>query len=106
MMYLSGNYEMKMAQKYAKNNQWDEASAIWKKYTQNKNKHIAAKAMFNMALACEVSGEIDKVFDWIIKSYRVFQESNEIHALNTKDYISLLALRKREYQLLDKQLKN
>jgi hypothetical protein len=49
---------------------------------------------------------VDKALDWVIKSYMVFQESNEIHALNTKDYISLLALRKREYQLLDKQLKN
>jgi hypothetical protein len=106
MMYISGNYEMKMAQKYATNNQWKEASAIWEKYTNNKNKNIAAKAMFNMALACEVSGEIDNALDWVIKSYMVFHESNEIHSFNTKDYISLLALRKREYQVLDKQLKN
>ena len=96
MMYLSGNYEMKMAQKFAKNNKWEEASAIWEKYTNNKNKNIAAKAMFNMALGCEVSGEIDKALDWVIKSYLVFQESNEVHSFNTKQYISLLALRKRE----------
>ncbi len=104
MMYLSGNYEMKIALKYANNNQWEEASSIWEKYTQNKNKYISAKAMFNLALACEVSGDIEKALDWVIKSYLVFDESNEEHSFNTKDYISLLALRKREYQLLNKQL--
>jgi hypothetical protein len=104
-MYLSGNYEMKIAQKYALNNQWIEAADIWKRYTNNKNKGLAAKAMFNMALASEVYGELEGAIDWAIKSYMVYNEMNTIHSNNTKDYINKLVARKKDYEMLDKAIR-
>lgn len=105
LMYLSGNYEMRIAQNYAFNNHWKEAADIWKKYTNNKNRRLAAKAMFNMALANEVFGEMEGAIDWAIKSYMVYNELNGIHSQNSRDYISKLVARKKEYEILDKAIK-
>ena len=104
LIYLSGNYEMKIAHTFAINNQWKEAADIWRKYTTNKNRLLVAKAMFNMALANEVYGEMEGAIDWAIQSYMVFNETNDIHSRNTKDYISKLVARKKEYEILDKAL--
>jgi hypothetical protein len=106
MMYLTGNYEMKMAQKLALQNNWVEAADIWAKFVDNKNKKIAAKATYNLALANEINGDIESAFEWIVKSYFVFEESSPIHAFNAKEYIRILAKRKNEIRRLDEQLTN
>jgi hypothetical protein len=104
MLYLTGNYEMKMAQKLAMQNNWEAAAEIWTKFVDNKNKKIAGKATYNLALANEINGDIESAFEWILKSYFVFEESNPIHAFNTKEYIRILAKRKNEIRKLDEQL--
>jgi hypothetical protein len=101
MYYRSGHTELKATDELIAQNQWLEAAKIWKKNTTNTNKSIAAKSMFNMALACEMSGEMDAALDWAIKSFYVFGNKNPEHAFNCQEYIRILAQRKLDIQKID-----
>jgi hypothetical protein len=101
MFYKSGNVEMKKTEELIEENRWLEAAEIWKKKTTNKNKSIAAKSMFNMALACEMNSDLDAAIDWAAKSYLVFGSKNELHAFNCQNYISILARRKLDIQKIE-----
>lgn len=105
MYYHSNNQQMMAAEKYALNNQWLKAAEIWKRFVTNRNEIIAAKACYNMALACEMEGNIDAAIDWAIKSYSGLTVGNEEHKKNCKRYIDVLALRKIEIARLEKQFK-
>ena len=104
--YKSNHPDMLMAEKYALNNDWLKAAEIWNKQTRNKNQKIAAKASFNMALACEMEGRIDAAIDWLVQSYSGLTVNGEEHQANCKLYIKVLALRKKELEKLDKQVRN
>jgi len=101
MYYQSGQTELKKTDDLIKQNQWIEAAKIWKKNTANTNKQIAAKSMFNMALACEMNGEMDAAMDWAIKSFYVFGSNNQVHAFNCQEYIRILAQRKQDIQKIE-----
>lgn len=104
MLYISGNYELKQAQELIRQNRWDEAAEMWEKYADNKNPVIAAKATYNLAVACEMSGDIPAALDWLTESYqkpiRDKQTAFE-HKINVVDYINVLAKRKLEMDKLD-----
>jgi hypothetical protein len=102
--YKSGNIQMKMADTFVKNNEWLKAAEIWKQNTTNKNKNIAAKSMFNLALTCEMEGSYDAAIDWVFKSLEVFGNTNLQHGYNCQDYIRLLSKRISEKEALEKQL--
>jgi len=101
MYYKSGHGELKKTDELIKQNQWLEAAAIWRKYTSNKNKSVAALSMYNLALACETLGDMDAAMDWAIKSFYVFGSKNEEHAFNCQEYIKILALRKLDIQRIE-----
>ncbi len=104
MYYKSGNKEMRKAEKLMKQNKWLEAAEIWKKTIKSKNKQIVAKSMFNLALACEMEGDVDAAIDWTVKSYSVFRDKNEDHYYNCMDYIRILGQRKLDIRLIDNHL--
>jgi hypothetical protein len=101
MYYPLGNKELKKTDELIKQNQWIEAAKIWKKNTINKNKNITAKSMFNMALACEMNGDMDAAMDWAIKSFYIFGDRNPEHAYNCQEYIKILARRKLDIQKIE-----
>lgn len=100
--YRSGHVELKKTDKMVKEGNWIEAAKIWKSETGNKNKSIAAKSMYNLALANEMQGDIDSALDWAVRSYHVFGEKNDLHAENCRNYIQVLAKRRVDSNLLDK----
>lgn len=100
--YKSGQIDMKKTEALIEENRWLEAAEIWKKNTTNKNKSIAAKSMFNLALACEMNGNMAAAIDWAVKSFYVFGTKNEFHAENCKNYIQILARRKIDIQNIEK----
>jgi hypothetical protein len=102
MYYQSGQTELKQTNKMVANNQWNEAAKIWKSNVNNKNKKIAAKSMFNMALVCEINGELDAAMDWVIKSFHALPKQNEEHAFNTQQYIRILGQRKLDIRKIEK----
>lgn len=105
MYYKSNNPEMIKAEKFAMNNEWLKAANIWNKLSKNKNAKIAAKASFNMALACEMEGKVGVAIDWLVQSYSGVTASEEAHQDNCKHYINVLALRKKELDKLEKQVR-
>lgn len=103
-VYESGNRELRKAQKLVEENKWIKAAEIWKKNTYNKNNNIAAKSMYNLAVACEINGEMDAAMDWVVKSYNALEQKNEEHQFNCRDYLRILARRKQDFKKIDLQL--
>ena len=106
LYYKSGNQNMLLAEKYALNNEWLKAAEIWNKQSKNKNPRMAAKACYNMALACEMEGKLDAAIDWLVQSHSILMKNNEEHKENCKRYIAVLALRKKEIDKLAHQVRN
>tara|TARA_Y100001954_G_C15821007_1_gene609941 strand:- start:1774 stop:2844 length:1071 start_codon:yes stop_codon:yes gene_type:complete len=92
------NYFFTNASKKVQLNDWEGATEIWKKYVNHENKHIAGRACYNMALACEANGKILLAIDWIKKSINL----NNKKAAN---YLLALKKRKQEQKILEQQLK-
>ena len=80
--YQSYHPEMLKAEKYAKNYEWLNAGALWNKQSKNKNQKIAAKACYNMALACEMEGKYDLAIGWLIVSNNILTKNNVEHRAN------------------------
>lgn len=105
LFYKSNNQEMVKAQEFALNNDWLKAAEIWNRLATNKNDRIATKAMYNMALACEMEGKPDLAINWLVKSYSGLKRENTNHKANCQRYINVLALRKLEIARLEKQIR-
>jgi hypothetical protein len=56
----SGSSELKKAAKLAIKNDWEGAATIWQKYAESKNKRNKIIALFNLALASEINGDVDQ----------------------------------------------
>ncbi len=102
--YYSGHPDMKKTELLIKEGKWQEAAEIWKANINNPNKFISAKSMYNLGVACEMSGDMEAAIDWVVKSYQVFGNKNEIHAFNCTDYLKILGQRKLDIKKLDVQL--
>lgn len=101
MYYRSGQVELRKTEAMVEENNWLEAAKIWKANTENPNKAIAAKSMFNLALASEIFGDLDAAIDWAVKSFYVLNQKNEIHALNCRNYIQILGQRKYDIEQIE-----
>ncbi|HPF51720.1 MAG TPA: DUF6340 family protein [Draconibacterium sp.] len=100
--YHSGHVVLKKTDKLVKEGNWLEAAKIWKSEINNPNKYIAAKCMYNLAVANEIQGNIISALDWVVRSYYVFGEENDLHAENCRNYIQVLAKRRMDANVLDK----
>jgi len=54
------NPEFEKATKLAQKSEWDEAAAIWQKYAESKNKRNKIVSLYNLALASEMNGDVEK----------------------------------------------
>jgi hypothetical protein len=68
--YITGNKEIDTAIPLIKENKWEEAAEIWMKYSSVSSKSLRSKVEFNLALAAEMTGDIDLAIDWAFKSYK------------------------------------
>jgi hypothetical protein len=105
MYYKSANENLIKGEKYAIENDWLKAAEYWRKESRNKKPAILAKACYNMALAAEMNSEYDAAIDWLIQSHAAFRHGQKEHRANCQQYINVLALRKKEIELLDKQIR-
>ncbi|MEI6754187.1 MAG: DUF6340 family protein [Paludibacter sp.] len=106
--FTSGNKNIKqgMDSVYVKN--WKSAIEIWTSiYNKTNNCLVQAYAANNIAIANEISGNIDKALEFATKSYYSFGKltipdySSFIRVL---DYVNELNQRKKEIKILKKQL--
>jgi len=103
MYYKSGQIELKKTEELIRQNRWLEAAEIWKKNTANKNKKIAAKSMYNLALACEMNGDMDAAIDWAVKSFHA-RHKDIYHSGACQKYIFILAQRKLDIKRIENKL--
>lgn len=98
MYYHSHNPEMLRAENLALNNDWHRAAWIWNTLTKNKNQKIAAKAQFNMALACEMEGKPDLAINWILESGGKYDEKEKVPNIryHCKNYLQTIYRRINE----------
>lgn len=106
MYYHSKNVKMLEAEKFSKRNMWINAAEIWNRESKNKNKKIALKASYNMALACEMQGKNDLAIEWLVKSFEISENKYPEHYINCTKYVAILTLRNRENSILEKQFRN
>jgi hypothetical protein len=95
---LSNNQaDFKKAAGLAKMNKWEEASALWQKYTESKNKRHKIHALYNLAVAGEMDGNIEAAAELNNKASKIssspaFADENKI----IRKYSTVLAKRKIE----------
>lgn len=92
--FASGDENLKAAAPLVYNNQWEPAIGLWEKSVENsKSKSVKSKAEFNIALAYEMLGDLDKSINWALKSYET------MFRINTYEYLELLQIKKSESQI-------
>lgn len=107
MYYRSGNPEMRKAEKLAFNNDWIGAAEIWNRMSKSKNQRLAAKAAFNMGLACEMEGKPDLAIDWVLHSVKKkFRIDADLHRANCQQYIIILNKRRKDIEKLNLQIRD
>jgi hypothetical protein len=68
--YITGNKEIDAAIPLIKMNKWDDAAEIWNKYSTVSSNSTRSQVEFNMALAAEMQGDINKAIEWAVKSFK------------------------------------
>jgi hypothetical protein len=68
--YTTGNKNIDTAIPLIKSNKWDEAEDIWMKYAEVPSNSLRAMIEYNLALAAEMTGDLDKAIEWGVKSLK------------------------------------
>lgn len=93
------NNDFRNAYSLAKQDKWEQAIELWKKYPYGKNKRLAAFASYNLAVASEVLDHLDIALEWAAKSYLIRNDGY------VKYYIETLEKRKKEKTTIENQVK-
>lgn len=100
----SSDSEFQKATKLAQNNKWEEAIAIWQNYANSKSKLKRVTALYNLALASEMNGNIDQAIGLTDQAAKVSSGlfmSSENEAV--RKYSAVLYQRKNEINKLNQQ---
>jgi hypothetical protein len=95
--YLTGKNEIDAAVPLIKSNKWEEATEIWTKYATIESKTIKSRVEYNLALAAEMSGDIDLAIEWGIKSFKTK------YAKPTEVYLKILDNKRKALQRENKK---
>lgn len=96
--YTKGSDELKTAGRKAKSGNWESASEIWKKEALNKEKKIAGRACYNMAVFAETRGNFDIALEWSQKAYGDFGNKK------ARSYTYLIKRRMQDRKVLQQQM--
>ena len=89
------------AYKLTAQNRWTEAASVYERISESGNKKMKAMAMYNLALICEMQDDLEGATNWLLNSYFVFEESKPEHARLTKEYLGIIAQRKKDMNILE-----
>ena len=87
--------DFQKAASLAKKNQWEEATALWEKYTESSNRRYQLQALYNLALAHEMNGDIENASQLVSQASTV--SSSAAHRTEKqviRKYAAILAKRK------------
>lgn len=95
--YTKGSSNFKAATRKARTGNWEGAADLWNEETDNPKRKIAGRACYNMAIICEINGDLDGAIKWAQKSY---EDYNNHLALK---YVKILNGRKLDNERLKDQ---
>lgn len=106
LYHHSKNLAMLKAEEFAQENDWITAAELWETKTAIKKRKLAAKACFNMALACEMEGKPGLALDWVKKSKALTRKYDDENQAICSKYQNVLESRIKEMSLLEIQMSN
>ncbi len=91
---------MKKAAGHLADRDIEKATALWKKVIalSGDNRKAAGRAAFNMAVASEVSGNLDLALEWATKSW------NDYGNKKARNYINIIKARQNDARKVDSQM--
>ncbi|HYQ55749.1 MAG TPA: DUF6340 family protein [Draconibacterium sp.] len=90
VIFSKGSPELKNAAAHTDSGDWTQAIEIWESISRNsKSKSEKSKALFNLATACEIRGDINCALNYALESY-----NTSYHPL-TYQYLELLERKKK-----------
>jgi hypothetical protein len=92
------NPDLELAHRYVKTNDWDKAIEVWKKLVNSGDRETAGMAAYNMALACEMKGNLDIAYSWAKKAYQDYGVKKAL------SYMNILNQRLQDQQALKEQM--
>lgn len=93
LIYIKGDKILEDAGILAGQGNWEAASHLWEDLVAtSSSKQTKSKAQYNLAIAAELQGDIDKAIAWGLESYNTM-----FHQL-TYDYLEHLNRRKKELE--------
>lgn len=95
--YVKGTDNFSIAKRRAQTGNWDGAAELWKKETTSSSSKIAGRACYNMAIICEINGQLDKAIEWAQKAYENYNNKLALR------YINMLKDRKASNNVLNYQ---
>lgn len=92
--------QMKKAAKYLQDRNIEQATATWKKVMAQAadNRKAAGRAAYNMAVASEVSGNLDLALEWATKSWETYGNKK------AREYINIIKARQNDARKVDAQM--
>ena len=67
--YVKGNSNFDLATRKARTGNWEGAANLWEQEIDNPKSKIAGRACYNMAIICEINGDLNGAIKWAQKSY-------------------------------------
>jgi hypothetical protein len=92
---------MKQASRYLVDRDIEKATVLWKKVIAQAgttNKKAAGRAAYNMAVASEISGNLDLALEWATKSYQEYGNKK------AREYINVIKQRQNDSRKVDAQM--
>jgi tetratricopeptide (TPR) repeat protein len=96
--YVTSNQDFKKAGRLLELDKYQEAIDTWKRYLQHEHKRYQRYATYNIAVAHELLGNLDKAKEWAEKAYYQYRDHT------ARKYMKTLEERLEEQELLRKQL--
>ncbi len=92
-LFSTGDNQLENAAKYIDSGDWTSAAAIWEKLAkESTSKSVKSKALYNLAVAAEIQGDLEKAISLGLESYNT--QFNQ----QTYDYLERLKYRKLELE--------
>lgn len=95
--FVKGNENFKIAKRKAQTGNWNEAGELWEKETGNRDRKVAGRATYNMAIISEINGDVEGALDYARKSYEDYNNKLGIR------YVRILENRLYKNEVLSMQ---
>ncbi len=96
--YGSMNSRFNTATLFIRNNEWEKAKLVWLHYNDSTSRNLENRANYNLILAYEMEGNLDKALQQAQKSYYGYKN------YYGQQYSELIQERMRDQDILKKQL--